>query len=335
MTEINFCPVCGKELPDKTTEQCPSCGEKIRDTIRPDTEYVGFGTRFAAYIIDYIILFILCACIGAGMGLILGPMSTIIGYIIGVAVIFLYFILLETSSSQATLGKRIVHIIVVNDQSGRISYGQAFIRRFIISLPIVNIISAIIIDTNDKKQGLHDKAAKTYVRFKDERRTHIGTIILLIVVVLFVLLVFAAIFSYVMLGAGYYTTQKSQEVTYSGINQPRIGILIDGPLEGVYADGLRKCSVTLKVPDDGTPLNIGDILFLWTYMHRAPVEIDDRVPASGLIQPGSSATITLTIPGEEQPKTGESFSLEIKPQNGPSTLVTRTLPPGYSGGPII
>ena len=56
MTEINFCPVCGNELSDKTVEKCPSCGKTIRENNESKSRYVGFGTRFGAYIIDYIIL---------------------------------------------------------------------------------------------------------------------------------------------------------------------------------------------------------------------------------------------------------------------------------------
>nr|AAB32838.1 flagillin {N-terminal} [Methanospirillum hungatei, GP1, flagellar filaments, Peptide Partial, 46 aa] [Methanospirillum hungatei] len=38
-------------------------------------------------------------------------------------------------------------------------------------------------------------------------------------IVLIAFVVVAAVFSYVMLGAGFFATQKSQEVTYSGVKQ--------------------------------------------------------------------------------------------------------------------
>jgi flagellin FlaB len=38
-------------------------------------------------------------------------------------------------------------------------------------------------------------------------------------IVLIAFVVVAAVFSYVMLGAGFFATSKSQEVTYSGIKQ--------------------------------------------------------------------------------------------------------------------
>ena len=51
-------------------------------------------------------------------------------------------------------------------------------------------------------------------------------------IVLIAFVVVAAVFSYVMLGAGFFATQKSQEVTYSGIKQSTSNLVLDGQLYG-------------------------------------------------------------------------------------------------------
>jgi len=46
--------------------------------------------------------------------------------------------------------------------------------------------------------------------------------------------VVAAVFSYVMLGAGFFATQKAQEVTYSGMKQATSNLIMDGMIYGSY-----------------------------------------------------------------------------------------------------
>jgi len=47
-------------------------------------------------------------------------------------------------------------------------------------------------------------------------------------IVLIAFVVVAAVFSYVMLGAGFYTTQKSQEVVHNSIQKASSGVVVDG-----------------------------------------------------------------------------------------------------------
>ena len=47
-------------------------------------------------------------------------------------------------------------------------------------------------------------------------------------IVLVAFVVVAAVFSYVMLGAGFYTTQKSQEVVHTGVMQASSSVELSG-----------------------------------------------------------------------------------------------------------
>ncbi len=49
-------------------------------------------------------------------------------------------------------------------------------------------------------------------------------------IVLIAFVVVAAVFSYVVLGAGFFTTQKSQEVVHTGVSQASSNVEVSGPV---------------------------------------------------------------------------------------------------------
>ena len=77
---------------------------------------------------------------------------------------WLYYACLESSKSQATLGKRIVGIKIVDYNGKRITFGRASGRHFskLISALILGVGFLMIAFTSEK-QGLHDIIAKCYV----------------------------------------------------------------------------------------------------------------------------------------------------------------------------
>jgi flagellin FlaB len=59
-------------------------------------------------------------------------------------------------------------------------------------------------------------------------------------IVLIAFVVVAAVFSYVVLGAGFFTTQKAQETVYQGVAQSTTNILLKG---SIYGDSLDSKNV--------------------------------------------------------------------------------------------
>jgi len=164
-------------------------------------------------------------------------------------------------------------------------------------------------------------------------------------IVLIAFVVVAAVFSYVMLGAGFFATQKSQEVTYSGIKQSTSNVVLDGQLFGSYSGtqssdpGLQWLVFYIRVPEGGEAVKITDIKYLFAKTNQMAVEKTplnkDGSPfaSTDILTPGSKTKITLkSLAG---PMAGEKFTLEIKPSVGASTLVQRTMASGYNGGVII
>jgi len=159
-------------------------------------------------------------------------------------------------------------------------------------------------------------------------------------IVLIAFVVVAAVFSYVMLGAGFFATQKSQEVTYSGIKQATSNLILDGQIYG-SSTNFNTLTFWLSVPEGGQAQSVSttDLKLLWTIDNLAVLDtgswVSSGTATTDLVAPGEKAKIVFTIPGTPKPGPGHKFTLEIKPKTGAATLISKSLGNGYTGGPII
>ena len=128
-----------------------------------DYVYVGFWRRVLALFIDWIILAVV-------LNLITFFTSSLIflsfyeGYYVLLLLIYLYFPLMESSKYQATIGKKIVGAKVIDKNGERLGFFHA-LGRFLLKIIsyIILLIGFIMIAFTEKKQGLHDIIASTYV----------------------------------------------------------------------------------------------------------------------------------------------------------------------------
>jgi uncharacterized RDD family membrane protein YckC len=173
---MTYCPYCGNALQFREAEICPKCGMRIneRSTPRPDgpvaVQYIGFWTRLGAYLIDFVILIFIA------IGVLIVIMASFPGYYGGVSpagsniylllillIEWVYFTLQESSDFQGTVGKRLVKIKVIDNAGNKINFWQAALRNILRVIPFVGFFCVIVIGFSEKKQGLHDMAANTYV----------------------------------------------------------------------------------------------------------------------------------------------------------------------------
>ncbi|GJQ20806.1 MAG: hypothetical protein HBSIN02_11610 [Bacteroidia bacterium] len=154
--------------------------------------YAGFWKRFAAYLIDalilgvasWIIILPVLGLIGLGASSMeemgddmmtmddeaaAGLAAAVIGasmmlWIVIAAAGWLYFALMESSAKQATLGKMALSIIVTDLNGNRLSFGRATGRYFgkILS-GLILYIGFVMAAFTEKKQALHDMIAGTLV----------------------------------------------------------------------------------------------------------------------------------------------------------------------------
>lgn len=80
---------------------------------------------------------------------------------------WVYDAAMESSSLQATLGKRAIGIKVVNNDGERISFGTASVRYFAKVLTLIFQQSYwYLVSSSEKRQAIHDMVAGTYVVMK-------------------------------------------------------------------------------------------------------------------------------------------------------------------------
>lgn len=188
---MEHCPDCGYGNPE-TAKFCVRCGSTLSftsasiapafgytaSTGKTDVRHAGFWLRVAASIIDGILCQIIIFIITLGLGFALGSymasgremgetslaIASGVGGLAGLVIQWLWFTLSESSSWQATPGKKILGLRVTNMDGGPIGFGRANARYWskIISA-LLMMIGFLMVAFTRKKQGLHDVIAGTLV----------------------------------------------------------------------------------------------------------------------------------------------------------------------------
>jgi uncharacterized RDD family membrane protein YckC len=136
--------------------------------------YGGFWLRFVAYIIDTIVLAIVGGALGGILGFGVGAImteseNTTVTSSLGagglsLVVNWLYNAILESSTWQATVGKKALSLVVTDESGQRISFGRASGRYFAkIASTTILLFGFFVIGWTERKRGLHDMLAGTLV----------------------------------------------------------------------------------------------------------------------------------------------------------------------------
>lgn len=162
--------------------------------------------------------------------------------------------------------------------------------------------------------------------------------------VLIAFVVVAAVFSYVMLGAGFFSTQKSQQVIRSGIAQTSENIVVKGEIFGIANNdttNIEKIQFDIGPAVGGTPVDYSRISLTWSTENTPPTRLDftRSSPGTGqwaVIDRSSGVSddrlvttnqiITILAVPPYPLLSGEKFTLEILPESGVPVGVSRTTP---------
>lgn len=179
------CPMCG-EMILAAAAKCRFCGEIFDARVKQSSsgrrrggvEYAGFWIRVAAAIVDGVVVFLIAGVIGFIVGIVVGGAIAggggnignaqatlrLVGNVIGLVVGWLYSALQESSEKQATVGKKMLGLVVTDLDGGRISFGRASGRHFAKILSgCLLAIGYMMAGFTEKKQALHDMMAGTLV----------------------------------------------------------------------------------------------------------------------------------------------------------------------------
>jgi len=174
-------------------------------------------------------------------------------------------------------------------------------------------------------------------------------------IVLIAFVVVAAVFSSVVLGAGFFTTQKSQEVVHTGVAQTSSSIEIVGDVIGKATSANKKLGSVLVtvglsagqgvVDFDNVVVTYADANVVQTLTHTASSAaagswcVSDRQNSDGdtgnLLEPFEQFTLSIGIPEGANVGVNHPFTIEIKPSVGAPYAVKRTTPPQFTAVNIL
>jgi archaeal flagellin FlaB len=163
-------------------------------------------------------------------------------------------------------------------------------------------------------------------------------------IVLIAFVVVAAVFSYVVLGAGFFTTQKSQEVVHTGVQQASSTLEIVGNVYGTGTEGqfIDIINFSAALAPGGTNVDFDKVVI--TYSNSSSLETLTRVQKGNKPNAGewSIAKVQNEVTVDDVLEKGEQFdimaqptnhilkndqfSLEIKPAIGAALSISRTAP---------
>jgi len=201
-----FCPKCGKET-DASGKFCQWCGADIGSipaspVVTPEEEegpdigvYAGLGRRLVAFVVDIIIILLFDIVAMTVLGLTRGIQNSYFYFVQRVAVDtlttdgttaalygsilaaygivlvvipWLYFAGFESSRSQATPGKLLMHIVVTDMTGNKPTFARVTLRHFAKFVSaLILFIGFLMIGLTKKRQGLHDAIAGCLVLLQD------------------------------------------------------------------------------------------------------------------------------------------------------------------------
>ncbi len=173
-------------------------------------------------------------------------------------------------------------------------------------------------------------------------------------IVLIAFVVVAAVFSYVMLGAGFFTTQKSQEVVHTGVTQASSSLAPSGDVivESTTADHANVVRFYVTNTAGGTPLDLNKTVLTYTDNNDfvtkeynsggngwvyTPIVFEPGHD-DNLLESGEKYKVTVTINGgssidaSTSPGINEKIKIEVKPPEGAVMSIIKTMPPALANG---
>jgi archaeal flagellin FlaB len=162
--------------------------------------------------------------------------------------------------------------------------------------------------------------------------------------VLIAFVVVASVFSYVMLGAGFFSTQKSQQVIQAGIGQTSGNIALKGEIFGIADNNtatIEKIQFGVGPAIAGTNVDFSRMGITWSTNNVTPVRLDFTrdAPMAGqwsfingspgpipdtLVSDSHIITIMVCPPAPVFPN--DRLTLELIPESGAATGISRTVP---------
>jgi len=170
-------------------------------------------------------------------------------------------------------------------------------------------------------------------------------------IVLIAFVVVAAVFSYVVLGAGFFTTQKAQETVHTGVQQTTSAVEPSGPVsvEASSTTAISDITFYLQLAAGGTGVDMSKVTYTvstskgvktftpdgvavtYTWVKQnTPVDAG-QTTTGGLLNAREMVLIDIKPSMDNTVMTNnDKFIVEVKPPIGASLPIARTIPAGLT-----
>ena len=154
-------------------------------------------------------------------------------------------------------------------------------------------------------------------------------------IVLIAFVVVAAVFSYVVLGAGFFTTQKSQETVYKGVEQASTNIQMIGNVYGLgsASSGITTIQFSLGLAPGAPAVDMQRMNIVFSTGSTTPVTYSYGSSASTTafnsgcgpaMDPQEQCEISFLLDPDVEANT--KMNIEIRPSVGAALPFTKTAP---------
>jgi archaeal flagellin FlaB len=156
-------------------------------------------------------------------------------------------------------------------------------------------------------------------------------------IVLIAFVVVAAVFSYVVLGAGFFTTQKSQESVHSAVQQTSSTMELSGPVV-ITSDGSQVTNIKfyLQLAAGGTDVDLTKVVYTLTTATKQDTKLyagvtytnaQGTAATTGVLTSADLVAVNVPVTVANTPiHKNDKFTLEVQPATGATLTVVRTVP---------
>lgn len=166
-------------------------------------------------------------------------------------------------------------------------------------------------------------------------------------IVLIAFVVVAAVFAYVVLGAGIFFSEASQSTVHQGVREAGSSLTVTGSIYGVSstAEAIRSIIIPVSLTPGSDPIDITTVsVRLVGSAHSEPIKrnepLFDVVPKLGhwsvqerlnadsdhLLEAGEQYILNISPNGKADCMAYRTFAIELKPAGRPALRVERTVP---------
>jgi archaeal flagellin FlaB len=145
-------------------------------------------------------------------------------------------------------------------------------------------------------------------------------------IVLIAFIVVASVFAYVILGAGFFTTQKAQETVYKSVEQATTNVQLVGNVYGIQSDGsvgINEIQFSLKLTTGSPSVDLSKMKIIFSTPTTDPVILSHGLTADrATFTVKESGTTPVTMLAENQ-QVEIAFKVKPVPANSKMNIEVR------------